>query len=300
MKRKLVLTESELVNLAMRIAEQVNFDLYDDEDFLDAFFQMFRTWVKRFKGAKNLDYPMSYLLKKYSKDFVEHTLGDEGLKKLVRWEEGDDLDELWNDYVISKYDAINIIQMAVEKNKYNLPKLFQQEKFTEKYKSIIDNFLKEDLELPDYVKVTVDEPNPHYFSIKIGVDTERWLRDLNEVRINRHGIESRIKNFFSHFLGLEFGYIKHGQSEIHVTDVEFLGLENWVKNELNKKIKKEFKTLPESRLVKSLKLVPHGNKFSLNVTFLSQARWNDRKTVVDKYNEKLRELGYGPNLEVER
>lgn len=300
MKRKLVLTESELVNLAMRIAEQVNFDLYDDEDFLDAFFQMFRMWIKRFKGEKNLDYPMSYLLKKYSKDFVQHTLGDEGLKKLVRWEEGDDLDELWEDNVISKYDVITFVQMAIEKNKYNLPKLFQQEKFTEKYKSIIDNFLKEDLELPNYVKVTIDEPNPHYFSVKVEVDTEKWVKDPNQVTISSGVIEKRIKGFFQDFLGLEFGYIKHGQSEIHTSPTEFLGLDEWVKNDLNKKLKKDLKTTDGSRLVKSLKLEKSTRGLHLTPTFFSDARWNSRQEVVDKYNQKLKEMGYGPNLRVQR
>lgn len=298
MKRKIFLTETELVNLARVIAEQINFDLYDDEDFLDAFFQMFRNYIKRYKGVKTLDYPMSYLLKRFSVDFIRDTIGEEGMKKFIGWEEGDDLDEMFEDFVISKYDAIRIVKMAIEKQKYNLPKLVQQEKFTEKYKKVIDTFLLEDLDLPKYVQVSLLEPDPHNFIIQTTVDFESWIKDPNEVILSRSKIESKIKKFLGDYLGLEFGPIKYEQSELNYEKTNFVGVESWVKNELNKKIKKEFKTLPNSKSVKSIRFEPPSSHATLILFFNSNPRYASRTQIIDEYTEKLSELGYGPNLAV--
>lgn len=301
MKRKIFLTESELVKLALTIAEQTNFDAYDDEDFLDAFFQLFRNYIKRYKGAKSLDYPMSYLLKRYSVDFVKDTLGEDYLKNLTGWEEGDDLDELLQDWVISQYDAKRIVTRAIEQQRYNLPKLVQQERFTEKYKTIIDNFITEGLELPDYVTVVLDEPNPHTFVVKTTVDFQKWIKDPKEVRISSSTIENKLKKFLQDYLGLDFGYIKYGQSEIGGQKIDFVGVDSWVKNELNKKIKKELKTLPDSRYVKAIRFKePKYNKAELELVFHSDTRWNSKNDIVKEYKEKLLELGYGPNLEVDK
>lgn len=301
MKRKIFLTESELVKLALTIAEQTNLDAYDDEDFLDAFFQFFRTYIKRYKGAKSLDYPMSYLLKRYSVDFVKDTLGEDFLKSLTGWEEGEDLNELLQDWVISQYDAKRIVTRAIEQQRYNLPKLIQQEKFTEKYKKIIENYISEELGLPDYVTVVLDEPNPHSFFVKTTVDFQKWIKDPNQVRISSSGIEGKLKRFLQDYLGLDFGYIKYGQSEIGSQKIDFVGVDTWVKNELNKKIKKELKSLPDSRYVRAIRFKePNYGGAELELVFHSDTRWNSRNDIVAEYKKKLLELGYGPNLGVDK
>lgn len=302
LKRKIVLTESELVNLAMRIAEQVNLDLYDDEDFLDAFFQSFRIYVSRFHGAKSLNYPISYLLRKYSKPYVLHHLGTEGLKKHARYYEGDDIDTFGDDYVISRWDAIEIIKEIINKDKYQLPKLFQKEKFTEKFKSLIDRYIKEEMGLPDYVTVTLDEPDPHYFIVNVYTDVNNWFKDLNKVSVQRRSIEDKLKKFMENYLGLEFGTVKYGQSEFGSTNNQnhFVGLETWIKNELNGKIKKAFKALPESKYVKSIKFDIDGNRGSLIPTYNSTTGYQGKNKVFEEYTKLLTSMGYGPNLRFER
>lgn len=302
LKRKIVLTESELVNLAMRIAEQVNLDLYDDEDFLDAFFQSFRVYVSRFHGTKSLNYPISYLLRKYSKPYVLHHLGMEGLKKHARYYEGDDIDTFGDDFVISRWDAIEIIKEIINKDKYQLPKLFQKEKFTEKFNSIIDRYIKEEMGLPDYVRVTLDEPDPHYFIVNVYTDVDKWFKDPNKVSVQRRSIEDKLKKFMENYLGLEFGTVKYGQSEFGSTNNQnhFEGLDSWIKNELNGKIKKAFKASPESKYVKSIKFDIDGNRGSLIPTYNSSTGYQGRTKVFEEYTKLLNSMGYGPNLRFER
>ena len=302
MKRRIFLTESELVKLALIIAEQINFDAYDDEDFLDAFFQIFRNYLKKDHGEKTLDYPMSYLLKKYSISFVKDTFGDKFLLELAGWNEEDDeedLDEFLQDWVITRYDAKKIVIKAIENQRYSLPTLLHQEKFTEKYKSIIDDFLKNDFDLPDYVTAILEEPNPHTFNVKMMVDFKKWVEDPNQFKIDRHEIEQKTKRFLEGYLGVEFGLIKYGKSEMGRTKVEYVGVDAWVKNELNKKIKKEFKTLPDSRYVKSIKFKEPSFFATLDLVFHGDTKFiNIRSGIITQYRNKLKELGYGPNLQL--
>ena len=45
MKKVINLTESELINLIGRIVEDVDTSFYREEDFMDAFIQVFKPWV---------------------------------------------------------------------------------------------------------------------------------------------------------------------------------------------------------------------------------------------------------------
>ena len=60
------LTESELINLIGRIVEDIDTSFYSDEDFIDAFIQVFRPWVIKNHGDELSNHPPSYLFKKYS------------------------------------------------------------------------------------------------------------------------------------------------------------------------------------------------------------------------------------------
>jgi hypothetical protein len=287
LKKTITISESELVRMVKQLVEQVNLDNYDREDFLDAFFQLFRGWVRRFHD-KAIEYPMSYLLKKYSKDFVINYLGQEWFDEY----HGDD-----DDFVPNEYDMVHIIREIILREKYSLPKLIQQEKFTDKYGQVIQNFIEE--EFPDYVKLVIEEPNPHYFVIKPQADVEKYLKDPNKINLGRHHIERKIEKFLKDYLGLEFGYIKYGQSELHVEETAFPNVEEWSKKQLQGVIKKEFKKLPESKDVKSIKFELTGSGADLKLSFTSTSRWNSRTTTRQAYERKLEELGYGPNLDVE-
>ena len=69
MKKTIRLTESELKNLIPILLERFNINDYSDEDFVEVFVKYFRNWVKKKHGDEIGGYPMSYLFKKYDKEF---------------------------------------------------------------------------------------------------------------------------------------------------------------------------------------------------------------------------------------
>ena len=51
------LTESELINLIGRIVEDVDTSFYREEDFMDAFIQVFKPWVIKNHGDELSNHP---------------------------------------------------------------------------------------------------------------------------------------------------------------------------------------------------------------------------------------------------
>ena len=60
-EKTLILTESELVKVINRIVESYNDEIYDEEDYVEAFLQYFRPWVKKNHGDEVNESPLSYL-----------------------------------------------------------------------------------------------------------------------------------------------------------------------------------------------------------------------------------------------
>ena len=71
MKKTLILTESELVKVINRIVESYNDEIYDEEDYVEAFLQYFRPWVRKNHGDEVGESPLSYLIKKHISEFAK-------------------------------------------------------------------------------------------------------------------------------------------------------------------------------------------------------------------------------------
>lgn len=276
--------------MVTKLTEQVDLQHYDDEDFYDAFFQLFREWLRRNKGQRTLEYPMSYLLKNYSKEFIIHYLGQEWFDEHFQDDE---------DYALERWGLLNVIREIIKRSKYSLPKLIRSEKFTDKYGQVIQDFLDEESGYPFYVDIKIEEPHPHYFKVSVSADLGKYLKDSKRFSLSSSSIERKLKNFMSNFLGLEFGYLKHGQAELHVNAPQFTGVEEWTKKQLTAVIKKAFKELPESKYVKAVRFELNSGGADLTLVFNSGTGWGNRSNIKNAYKQKLADLGYGPNLDVE-
>ena len=53
------------------ISENINLADYYMEDFVEVFYEKFRPWIKINHGDEVGKYPMSFLIKKYVKDFAK-------------------------------------------------------------------------------------------------------------------------------------------------------------------------------------------------------------------------------------
>jgi hypothetical protein len=121
MKKVLSLTESELIKVINRIVESYNDDAYNDEDYVEVFFNYFRPWVRKNHGDEIGEYPLSYLAKKYMSEFAK----DNGMNP----------DNVIFSYRTNLANAANVGKAMVGQGKHKLPSLRSQEKFTEKFKN---------------------------------------------------------------------------------------------------------------------------------------------------------------------
>lgn len=287
MKRKLIISEGELIQYIKIVTEQVNFDDYEEEDYFDAFFIIFKNWLKNNLDDDYTKYPIKYLINKYGYKFMTDNFGTD-FKNSNRED----------DFQISRYEIPRIVRKFVEKGLHKLPGLYKEQKFTEKFKRHLETFM-EDLDYPDYMTFEFSEEIPYKVDLTVNVDFARWMKADKEQNINSYGIEKKFKKFLGDYLGVDFGKSSHGQLDFDVKQINNNGEELWVENELNKIIKKKFKESPESKKVKSLsfKVGSHGG--TLEIRFTSNSSWSNRRPTKEKYQEILTSLGYGPNLKLE-
>jgi hypothetical protein len=79
--------------------------------------------------------------------------------------------------------------------------------------------------------------------------------------------------------------------------LNYVGMDEWVKNVLNKKIKKEIKSLvPYAKNIHSIRFDVEGGKANMKIVFKDDFRWNLRKEVVSGIREYLTNLGYNTDV----
>ena len=282
MKKIITFTESELINMTKIIVEQVNQDLnrYDDNDFSDAFFLLFRNWVGNRLGEEIKKYPFSYLLKKFGQEFLEETFGD----KYDKYFPGD------RDIAFNRFEISKIGRKLIEVGAHTLPSLRQEEKFTEKYGKHIARLVKT-LNLPSFSRLELSEDTPQEVVASLYIDYPSFLKS-EEQSINEYNFERKFKSMLEDYLGVEFGSPVHGKVNMTFT----LRLENedkWVKNVLNKEIKKHIKQMPDGNYVHSIRFEPKTDKAYMRIVYREDSsRRMHQYEFRNKVREYLRGLGY--------
>lgn len=284
MKKTLTLTESELIGVVKRIAEQVNLNDYSAEDFFDVFFQVFRQWIFEKLGEDYKKYPMSLLLKKYGPDFaVEKGLVHRGSR---------------SDFDSSHYSLEHYGKELVRKSHYTLPSSYKDEKFTEKYAKAIPHFVSM-LELPPFLNLTFMENEPNRVRLNVDLDYDGWMRYPQKFSVNEHGITDKLKKIFQNFGGVDFGNPAHGEVEMTYNPYRDSGANEWVKKVLNKTIKKAIRELPTGHLLHSIRFKPFSGGGEITLVFKDRATYEGKRKTTDQTRELLTQLGYGPNLKAD-
>jgi hypothetical protein len=283
MKKTLTLTENELFGVIKRISEQVNFNDYSSEDFIDVFLQVFRPWITQKLGEDAKKYPMSWLLKKYGQEFTED-------KGLVHRGSRDEFDP-------SYYSLEHYGKELVKKSHYELPQLYQEEKFMEKYKKMIPHFV-DMLKLPSFIRLNFKESEPNRVLVGIDVDFGEWMKYPKLKTVEEYEIITNLKKLFSDFGGVEFGNPAHG--EVHMSWVRETNstTDEWVKNELNKIIKKKIRESDRENTIRAIKFTPSRSGGNITLMFKSNL-WSGKYETGKSTNNVIRQLGYGPNLTVD-
>lgn len=236
MSKVITLSESELIGLVKRIISEntMNLDFYTNEDLMDIYFTLFKDWMSKNVDEKYKKYPMSYLLQKFSSKFETETAG---ISERPSYELG----------TLNIYRLKNYIRERLRRGDYTLPSMQSDQKFTEKYKRYIGDYV-DDLNLPDYIHLDFDELEPNDINIRPTIDFNKMIRSNDAKNLDHHRFTREFKDFFRGFLGVEFGNPKHGEVQLSTSEPQYKGFDEWVKNEFNKKIKKGIKALPIGKI----------------------------------------------------
>jgi hypothetical protein len=279
---KITLNKSEMIKFVSMIVEQVNLEGYNDEDFVEVFVNLFRPWVKSKHGDEVGKYPMSYLIKKYVEEFAS-----DNKIQLQTYYGGGELKRI-----------VNIGRDIVRKGDHQLPSLNTNTKFTERFKKPL-LFLVDNLKLPDFINLQFDEETPNRVRGEIVVDFPKMIKSSNGPK-SPYRISQKLQKSFEDYLGVEFGSPVHGKLDFYLnTTPTYVGLDEWIKKELNKNIKKQIKELPlAERNISSLKFILNTNniKGEIKVGWKRDARWGDHHKVKEEVRNILKSMGY--NLEV--
>jgi hypothetical protein len=223
------LNKSEIINFVSMIMEQLNVNLndYEDNDFVEVFVKHFRPWIQKHHGDEVSEYPMSYLVKLYMEDFAKD-LNIE-TERMFRSAGANTLRKM-----------SGIGREIVAQGKHQLKSLSKEGTFLEKYGKKLNKFI-EHLDLPEIIKVDIQEPTPYRVNISFNIDFDKILKyqgnipDINSVR-------KEIINFIENFLGLDLGRTSHGGLNLAVDHYPtFEGRDEWVEKVFKKSFKKDIK-----------------------------------------------------------
>jgi len=262
------------------LSEDVNLSEYSDEDFVEVFVMEFRPWIRKNHGDEVGQYPMSLLVKKYIKDFaLESGLEEYGLR-----------------YSNILNQMILIGRQLAKQEIIKLPSLKKDIFFTEKFKKILDHFV-DSYNFPDFVKIHFEENSPFKVSGWITLEFEPAMKYDGDLK-NVHVFSRELTNLITNYMGFELGSPAHGKIDFQFGGgVRFLGVEDWVKNVLNKKIKKEIKTLPHRGALHSMKFTTNTGAIrgEITLTYTRDTWYSNQNNFKSEFQNYLQSLGYNTN-----
>ena len=277
MKKIHTLTESDLEKVVRTVLESFNPKEYQDEDFIEVFVNYFRPWVKKTHGDEIGQYPISLLIKNHMKEFAE----DYGVVDVV------------TGYYGAYRSMANVGRELAQKGVHKMPSLKNEGLFLEKYKKAI-TFFTDRLELPEWITLNLTEDSPYVVNGFFSVDFDKSIRDKSEKNYRASDLSVEFINTLTNFLGIETGSVTHGKLDLNINGgFTYQDVDEWVKQTLNKEIKKKIRALPDSQVLHSVKFNTSTNNVGglINLTFKSSA-WRHTSTFTEEVRELLESLGY--------
>ena len=280
--RKITLNQTEMTNFVSMIVEQVNLSGYEDEDFVEVFLNLFRPWVKSNHGDEVSKYPMSYLVKKYFEEFTT------------------DYNIQSDRYGTTMKKIISAGRDIVRYGKYELPSLNSNKKFTERFKKHLDYFIS-NFDVPDYVKFEITEDSPNDVDIVSVVDFKKLVKTDNTNVFSPSSFSKKLREYLENYLGVEFGSPVHGKLDLYIpSSPKYIGVDEWIKTEFNKNIKKQIKELSSAnRNISSLKFILRENYrlgAEIKIGWKRDARWGEHSKIKEEVRNILKSMGYNTEI----
>lgn len=280
MKKTHTLTESDLEKVVRTVLENFNPKEYEDEDFVEVFVNYFRPWVKKKHGDEIGQYPLSLLIKNHINEFIE----DYGIEHNSR-------------YYGSYRNMSNVGKELAIKGIHKMPNLKKEGLFTDKFKKAI-TFFTDRLDLPEWITLNLTEDSPYVVNGFFSVDWDKAIHDKSEKNYRASELAFEFINTLTNFLGIETGSVTHGKVDLNISErFDYRGVDEWVKQTLNKEIKKKIRALPNSHILHSVKFGPSHNSVGgyITLTYKSNA-WRNSSDFTKDVRELMSGLGYNTDI----
>lgn len=238
---------------------------YDDFDFSDAFFTVFKQWLNDTHPEAPSKAPLSYYIKKYGSEFAD-TYGI-------------------SPRLIPNRSGMELVKTGV----FTLGSMRPEVKFTEKYKKALP-WLKDQFK-NDYTDIEIEEDEPYNLDVTIIYDIPQYLKTddtVNRLR-DQHSFIKLLETYFGVEIGSpELGELKVNFRSIHKDE------ETWIKKEFAK-LKKEIRV--EFPAIQRIMIKTNRNSQTPQVNFYRDYDHPDyRKANKDNIKEFFQKKGYGEGL----
>jgi hypothetical protein len=215
------------------------------------------------------------------------------------------LDKVLRDEIIEKYKLnvpsyssrkyVDIVKQLIQKGAIEFETFRPEQKFTEKYANPLSKIISRIKINPKY-KITIGEEKPNEVYVRVNIDTEDWLKLSNEEKRQANEFQANLRINIQKFLGVEFGSPAHGKLNMNGYGINIMNSDEWIKNVMNKKIKKEIKESIFSDYIQRISINFKNDKLKISIISPRHRRMNrywDIRTQFEKFMSDLfQKYGY--------
>ena len=257
------------------MANETDLSLLTTEDYQDYWNQFLRFYAD--ENGKNFS-------KKTPISYLENVLRDEIIEKY----------EL-NVPSYSSRKYVDIVKQLIQKGAIEFETFRPEQKFTEKYANPLSKIISRIKINPKY-KITVAEDRPNEVFVRVDIDTDDWLKLSNEDKREANNFHGELTTNIQKFLGVEFGSPAHGKLNMNGYGINIMNSDEWIKNVMNKKIKKEIKESIFSDYIQRISIKFNNDKLKISIISPRHRRMNrywDIRTQFEKFMSDLfQKYGY--------
>lgn len=216
------------------------------------------------------------------------------------------LDKVLRDEIIEKYELnvpnysarkyVDIAKQLIQKGAIEFETFRPEEKFTEKFVNPLSKIISRIKINPKY-KITIGEEKPNEVYVRVSIDTEDWLKLSNEEKTQANNFHDELRTNIQKFLGVEFGSPAHGKLTMTGYGTNVMNGDEWIKNVMNKKIKKEIKESIFNEYIQRMSIKFGSDRIKISIISprnRRMSRYWDISTQFDKFMIDLFEK-YGYN-----
>ena len=258
------------------MVNEIDLSLLTNDDYQDYWNQFLRFYADETGRNLSKKLPISYL---------EKVLRDEIIEKY-------ELDI--PNYSSRKY--VDIAKQLIQKGAIEFETFRPEQKFTEKYANPLSKIISRIKINPKY-KITIGEEKPNEVYVRVSIDTEDWLKLSNKEKTQANNFHDELRTNIQKFLGVEFGSPAHGKLTMTGYGTNVMNGDEWIKNVMNKKIKKEIKESIFSDYIQRISIKFNGDRLKISIISPRHRRMNrywDIRTQFEKFMKDLFEK-YGYN-----